>query len=458
MVTIPLGTNDLESASQDVVRIKSRNMYLIENPTSIDGYSRVSRPTLRTVATIGSGPINGVWRSDGCLNGLILVVSQNTLYSLTSLGAAPVVVGNIPGTGYAIFAGSTDRALVCRDGLAYFTDGVTLTQVTIPDNRQVAGVSYIDGLFILTVKGEELFYWIQPEETDPDPLNFASAERYSDDLQGVATISDEIWFFGDNNEEVWQFTGDENAPLSRITGRAYSNGCLDSRCIVTTSLNGIPCVLWVTRQGTVMLAQGVPNKVSNESVDELLRSATNPRAWGFNYNRHSFYVLTTDQFTVCYDLVTGTWSRWDSFQEVNWKAHLGNQLDSIVFAGSCTDNSLYVLEEGVADDNDPVIREIQGSIPVTGRNEKCAVVSCRVNSGWSPVYGFEPVLELRFSDDQRGTWSPYFQCKLGDKGQYNTEVLFRSLGLLSRPGRDFEFRFSEKARFRIDYATMNEAF
>lgn len=457
MVTIPLGTNDLESASQDVVRIKSRNMYLIENPSSIDGYSRVSRPTFNLMATVGTGPIFGIWRTDGCLDGITLIVSGTQLFTFNPNDGTSALVGSLPGTGYVTFAGSTDRALLERDGLVYFTNGTVITQINMPDDRQVRGITYINGLFILTVKDEELFYWIQPEETDPDPLNFAAAERFPDNLQAVSVAFDEIWFLGDNNEEVWQYTGDQNAPFSRITGRAYTNGCVSKDTVVSMTRDGLPCILWVTRTGTVVQAQGTPSKVSNESVDELLRSATNLRAWGFSYNRHSFYILTADQFTVAFDLDTSTWSRWDSYLLVNWKAHLGTQKDSMVYAGDYTSANIYLLEEGVADVNDPVVREIQGRVPLTtSQNYKCYSVSVRVNSGWSPSYGFEPTLEIRWSDDQRGTWSPYVRSSLGDRGQYATDVVFRSLGLIVRPGRDFEFRFSDKARFRIDYATMNE--
>jgi len=343
MVTIPLGTNDLESASQDVVRIKSRNMYLIENPSSIDGFSRVSRPTVRGVYNLGTGPIMGIWRADGCLDGATLVVSGQDLFRW-DLGATANNIGTVPGTGYVSFAGSTDRALVLRDQQVYFTDGITLTYVPMPDNRPVGSIAYMDGLFLLSISGEELFYWIQPEETYPDPLNFASAERFPDNLISIAITSDEIWMLGEDNEEVWQYTGDEGAPMSRISGRAYSNGCLNKDCVVSTTKNGLPCLLWVTGTGTVMMAQGMPAKVSNESVDELLRTATNVRAWPFSYNRHSFYILSADQFTVALDLDTGTWSRWDSFGYSYWRAHLGTQKGPTVYAGDYLSNSISFAE------------------------------------------------------------------------------------------------------------------
>ncbi len=83
-------------------------------------------------------------------------------------------------------------------------------------------------------------------------------------------------------------------------------------------------------------------------------------------------------------------------------------------------------------------------------------LAVRVNAGWSPEYGFEPRLEFRWSDDQGATWSNYRSISLGDRGVYDKDTLVRSLGLIRRPGRNFEFRFSDLARFRLDYAAINE--
>lgn len=456
MTTIPLGTNDLESKSQDFLRLKIRNMYVIQNSVSVDGYSRVSRPTLTKVNNVGSGPIYSLWRDEGALGSLIFVVSGEELYTLSEITGQATLIGSLPGSDLPSFAGSRDRILVVRNGTAYLCDGSTLTPVVMPDDRMVSSCSYIDGYFLLSIVGEELWYWIDMDETAPDALSFASAERYPDDLKAIAVSMDEIWMLGATNEEVWQTSTTDDITFDRIAGRAYSNGILNKDTVVTMNKDGIPCLLWVSATNTVVMAQGVPSKVSNESIEELLRDATNVRCWGFSYNRHSFYVVTSDSFTMAYDLQDGTWSRWDSYGYEYWRAHTGIQIQSLIYAGDYVSNAIYMLEDGVEDDGDPIVREIQGEVMNSGKEYTCNNVSVKVNSGWSPTYGFEPKLEMRWSDDQRATWSTWLQASLGDKGYYSTDVVYRSLGLMVRPGRTFEFRFAAKARFRIDYATMNE--
>ena len=125
MSIIPLGTGDWELPSEDISRVKVRNMYLIENPMSPDEISRVTRPSLQGLRTVGSDPIKALWRQSGAIENRWLIVSGETLYARSTDGTV-IEVGSLPGSGYCDIAADKTRALVARDGLAYFTDGVTL--------------------------------------------------------------------------------------------------------------------------------------------------------------------------------------------------------------------------------------------------------------------------------------------------------------------------------------------
>ena len=463
MPQIPLGNVDWESYSENVSRIKLHNMYIIDNPASPDGLSRVSRPTLNLETSVGSGPIKGMWRQDATFSGDYLIVSGTELYRYASRTGLSAKIGNIPGQGFCQFSGTSDRVVIVRDGVAYSTDGTIITVVQFPDDIPgaptvplIQGVAVINSTFILTIKDTQRFYWISPGDTDPDPLNFASAERLPDDIEAVAISNDEIWFIGTQGPEVWQPTTDPDLPFQRINGRVYSDGCASRDTVVNSVFNGLPCLLWATTTGSVVMAQGSVKKVSNGSVEEALKGATNLRAWSFRANRHDFYILTADQFTFAYNLERGEWSRWDTYLKSYWLAHLGLQDRTDVFAGSATDSRIFRLIEGYDDDGQPVVREISGIVHNTGKPVQCASVAVRVNAGWSPSYSLEPQLELRWSDDQGTTWSEYVSISLGISGTYHQDTIFRSMGLIYRPSRVFEFRFAEKARFRIDYANMNE--
>lgn len=462
---IPLGTSDWASETENYQRFKLHNMYLTTNPLAPDGVSRVSRPALTALTNVGTGPINGIWRQDSTLGGVWLVISGTELFAYNKTTGTSSKIGNVPGTGFCQFAGTTDRVLIVRDGVCYSTDGTALTVILMPDDvapwapavAKVGSVATINSYFILSVLDTDQFYWINPGQTDPDPLSFANAERIPDDIKSVHVISDEIWFVGASGPEVWSVTGDANLPFQRINGRVYSDGCAFRDTSINIVYQGLPAIIWVTDTRSVVIAQGQITKVSDESVEENLKSATNLRAWTFRHNRHDFVVFTCEEFSLVLDLDNGSWAKWDTYLLLNWQAHLGLQDGFDVYAGDSETNQIWTLTaDGISDGPNPIIREVSGAVDNQGKGVPCNNVFAKVNVGWSPVYGFEPVLELRWSDDQGGTWSNYAQAPLGDRGEYRTQVIFRSLGIINRPGRVFEFRFSDFAKFRLDYASMNE--
>lgn len=460
MVSIPLGLGDWESPTQDMSRLKLRNMYVIPNPASPDSVSRVSRPTLTSSYVVGTGPIIGMWSQPNILTGDTLVVSGTQLYRVSST-LTPTLIGNLPGIGKVDIAGTQlegapASVLIVRDGVLYRTDGVTITTIAIPDNQLVASVDTLNGYFIFSIVNSQKFYWLDPGKIVVDPLDFASAERIPDPIVAVRVISDEIWFLGLSGPEVWTATGDAKAPFQRVSGRVYKEGCFNRDTVVATAIGGLPALLWVTDTKAVVKAQGAPSKVSNESVEEILKTADDLSAWLFRYNRHDFYVISSSLFTLVYDITADIWAKWDTYLLPYWVAQSGIQTRSTVYAGSSNSSQIYTLEEGIADDALPVIREVSGYLPGQARPYKAGEVRAYVNSGWSPSYDLTPMLGIRWSDDLGGTWSDYIEASLGNKGEYDAIVSYRSLGLIKGQGRIFEFRMSDKIRFRLDHATLNE--
>lgn len=456
MVTISLGYAEGDSKQEDLARIRLHNMYLTENRYSPDGLARLTRPTLDRFKELSNTPIYGFWRQEGTINNNWFVVCGETLFLIDPITFVETNIGQIPGTDYCVFAGTTDRVLIVRNGVAWSTDGLTVAQINMPDDRPVGSVSTIDGSFLLGQLGAQRFYWIKPGETDPDPLSFASAERTPDSVTSINIISDEIWFLGASGVEVWQTTGDADLPYQRIAGRVYSEGCIDPATAYQANFNGFPCLLWVTEKRAVMMAQGSPARISSKSVEEALRFATNFRSWGFRFNQHDFYVISTDQCTLVYDLTQQIWSKWDSYLHDYWRAHLGVQVDEHVYAGDANLGILWQLTDGFSDDGVMVVRECSGFVLSMNSGEVCSSVNVRMNAGWAPEYTQNPNIEMRWSDDYGFSWTEYFPANIGRKGNYEYDVTWRSLGSYERPGREFEFRFSDFAKFRIDYATMNE--
>ncbi|WP_016744385.1 hypothetical protein [Rhizorhabdus wittichii] len=448
MSEIPLAKGYWADAVNRTDRVRLHNMIVGQNAANqIDGTMHRQRPGMVAHSTIGPGPINFMWRQDGTLGGEYLTVSGGLLYVGSTL------LGYVGTTGISM-AGSPDRVLIVAGGIAYRTDGVSLVAVNMPDDRPASSVRYINGFFLISVADTQLFYWILPGADDPDPLDFASAERMPDAIKSIAISGDTIWFLGAEGEEVWIGTADPDAPFQRVTGRVSNYGCADIGSVV--EINTI--IFWVTAAHQIAAGSGPPQIVSDDAIDGILAVDTAFKAWAFLMGGHTMYVVTTPTITLAYDIRAQIWSRFSSYERENWRGWVGARRETEVLAGDSESGQIWALDWNAWNDADePLVREVSGSVANTGPPFGAASVSLGTSVGWSTSYTEQPVLELRWSDDQGATFSQPRALGLGFKGQYHTDAVVRSLGLIQRPGRTFVWRMTDDALWRVDYARLNEA-
>lgn len=437
-------------ASERTDKLRVHNMLVGMNKASPTGKTYRTRPGLTDAQVVGDGPIRKMWRQEGTLGGQILTVSGDHLF-ITSTD-----MGFVGSEGIQ-FAGSPDRAVIVASGQAWRTDGVTLDLIIMPDDvpgyegipAPVQSVRYINGFFLLSVKESQRFYWIQPFEDDPDPLDFASAERLPDFIVSIALSGDEIWMLGGDGEEVFAVTTDADAPFQSIIGRVYNAGCadIDSVCEIGTVL------AWVSQARNVAVARGEPQPISDDCIVEILSPEPWFKAWWFRMSSHAYYIVTTPSITLVYDFDEQKWYRWSSYGFDYWRCITGCQTGAIVTAGDSQSAQQWTLGFDVTNDaGEPLLRELSGTVDVLGPPETCKSVTLRTVVG----FGNGP-LELKWSDDQGRSWSAWRDIPLGSIGHYGTDAIARSLGQMRRPGRTFVWRYSKDTPYRVDYAAYNEA-
>lgn len=450
MPELKLGEDYWDLASVRTDKIRLHNMIVGENKASPTGKTIRPRPGKTATQEVGTGATRKMWRQEGTLGGAILTVSGNNLFiGTTDMGFV--------GSEGVQFAGSPDRAVVVASGQAWRTDGLTLNLIIMPDDvpgyegtpAPAQSVRYINGFFIISVKGTQRFYWIQPGADDPDPLDFASAERLPDSIVSVALSGDEIWMLGGEGEEVFAVTTDTDAPFQSIIGRVYNAGCadIDSVCEIGTVL------AWVTQARNVAVARGEPQPISDDALAEILSDQSSFKAWSFRMSGHAYYVLTTPTITTTYDFTMQKWYRWSSYERDYWRPVTGAQIGAVVTCGDIESPQQWQLGFDTYNDaGEPLISEVTGTVDVIGAPIGCFSVALRTVVG----FGNGP-LELKWSDDQGRSWSPWRQMPLGTLGNYGRDIVARSLGTMRRPGRTFLFRWSGDSPFRIDYCSVNEA-
>lgn len=453
---IELTKSHYGSLSQSIPEVKLHNMYVSQNPLSPTGYSYITRPVVADFLDFDA-PIRGIFYQQGFLNDLVMVVAGSTLYSVSDTGTK-TAIGNIKGTSICQFASTIYGIGIVTNGFLSIYNGTNIIDVAIPDGNIPATITSLNNYFIIAMQDRNKFYWINPGDTTINPLSFASAEANPDYIVGIKAISDELWIIGRETSEVWAISADPNAPFNRISGRVFNKGCASEHSISAGVFNSLPCLIWVTGNKEVLLSQGSPSKISNDFVEEMLRRSSYFRGWFFQRQRNDFYVLSTDIITLVYDVGNQSWYKWSTLNQNTWKISAGTQKETNLYGVDYLESSkLYRLSEGYVDgDQEWLICEVTGFLPYNKRESlPCMNVQLLPNTGLSSSYLTEPIVELRWSDDQGANWSSYVQASLGARGNTDNRTQFRSLGLVKTPGRRFEFRFSLAEQFRLDYAIMN---
>lgn len=465
MGAVPLGITPYRRRDARTPEVALVNMLIEKDQTNlVDGYLRFQRPGLGVFATAGDGPTRAVFRRLGVINSLYYVVSGPALYSVHPTTKEVRNLGFISGDDICSVDGSATRLIIVADGVAYSWNGTALSTIVVPDidgvTSLISSVIYIAGYFILTVKDSQHYFWLAPGDTNPDALNFASAESAPDNLVKAAKLLDELWLFGEQTTEVWQLTGNADAPFVPIGGRLYEKGCA-SRDTVATLDNTL---FWVSNELIAYRADTAPVRISDHSIEERLRDgeAENLRAWAFQMDGHTLYALRCgDIGTYCYDVENQNWPRFKTYGQETWRAHLGCQTDGDqIIAGDDTDGTLWAFDHTRSNDGGVVLeRELTGGVPIIGAPVKNSSLSLRTATGWAPITGTatDPVVQMRFSDDGGNLWSTWIEAPMGLQGQYYTEVVWRQLGLMRQPGRLYQIRCTDDAIFRASYCRFNEA-
>jgi len=318
-------------------------------------------PGLTALATVGAGPIRGLWT----YGSYGYVVSGNTLYQLDSSWNA-VAKGTVGGTGPVSMADNGTQLFIAANPQGYIYNASTdvFQQITDPDFPGAGTVGYIDGYFTFNEPNSQKI-WVTSllDGTAVDPLEFASAEGNPDNVVAVFVDHREVWVFGSNSTEVWYDAGLLDFPLTRIQGAFNELGCAAPYSIAKMDNQ----VYWLGKdargQGIVYKAAGyIGQRVSTHAIEwQMQEYADLTDAVGYTYQQdgHSFYVLNfpSADTTWVYDVATGAWHERASFANGEFNRHRANSqmfFNSTTVVGDYQNGKIYEFDLNVyADDGAP---------------------------------------------------------------------------------------------------------
>jgi hypothetical protein len=403
-------------------------------------------PGLLNLATIGSGPIRGLWTFSSD-NSTAFVVSGNELYKINTSYAA-TLLGSIPGTGPVSMADNGFQLFIACNGPSYIYNNSTnvFGQIIDPDFPGAVSVGYIDGYFVFNEPNSQRIWVTQLlDGTSIDPTDYASAEGSPDGVVGLIVDHREVWVYGTNSVEVWYDAGTPDFPLQRIQGAFNEIGCISAYTIAKMD-NGL---FWLGAdargQGIVYRANGYTGqRISTHAVEWQIQqygNLTDALAYTYQQDGHSFYVLIfpSANTTWVYDVATGAWHERAGWSDGSFTRHRSNcqmAFNNEIIVGDYQNGNIYAFDLNTYADNGQIQKWLRSwrALP-TGQNnlkrtaQHAMQLDMESGVGLATGQGSNPEVMLRWSDDGGHTWSNYRTTSVGKIGEYYYRVWFRRLGM-----------------------------
>jgi hypothetical protein len=428
-----------------------------------------SRPGLTAFRNYGAGPVRGVFRAPLAHGGGLFVLAGTTAWNVAT-GAA---CGTIPGTDRARFAASEQQMVIVADGTAWLYDGANFNAISNGVLPPVCDVAWLGGRFAFMATGTDTWWYSEIDDAaDETGLDFATAESAPDPNVAVAVLAEELVIFGTQSVEFWQVTANADAPFAPNTGQSYQRGCI-ARDTVAFADNGL---FWVGDDLVVYRVGGVPTRISSSSVEDAIRQCADPttlNAIVVQFEGHEFYVLNIPGVgTYAYDISRigvqaqaygssyerGEWQAWESDGFDTFRGQVAVMLNGVAYVGDMESADLWIMKVGAySDAGGPLKRQGSAFIKVEEGTPRCLniVLHCVVGQASATGPAANPLVEMRFSDDQGQTFGPWRAASLGKTGRYRTRAFWQRLGLLRAPGRLVQVRCSDPVNVVFSHLELN---
>lgn len=441
MPSIPYARGAYQRA--DLPNFRCVNQYIESAPMEPDRVVLVGRPGLVQESNLGASPIRGMLSQPGAFDGDLFAVMGSTLYR----GAT--ALGPISGSTLVDMAASPTQVMIATGTDLHVTAGLTVVDVAFPDGAGVQAVAYLAGYCLAARSGSRRVYF-SFDATAFDGLDYFAAEQDTGAIVGMAVVQELLWVFCERVTEVFQPTGNADAPFQRISGRFYDKGCLDRNTIA----RGDNSVFWVTNEGFVARADASPQRVSQHGIDERIAATEVGQfsAWQWSWKGHSFYTLRTAQGSFTYDAATREWHECASLGLTAWRAWIGLERNGEVLAGDAVTGTIWRLDDSALQDNGVAIE--RWVTAMTGRGLVRSLM-LDLSTGRSASYTEPPYVEMRISRDDGQTFGSWRRRSMGVKGKFRTRAVWLRCGLSDTRGI-VEFRLTDAAPWEIYDILANE--
>ena len=270
-ITLPIMRGDNIADNADYRDSLPVNYTVIMKPVrGANGYLR-THPGIRSFATGLGKDRAGYWNER---QSRLFRVSGQNLIQVEDNGTI-VDLGAVTGTDRASMAHSFDSQSIVADGKWWLYDGTSLTQQTDTNLGTPIDHTWIDGFYFFT-DGESLYHTSALDETQIDPLDFATSEFSPDPTLAVDRTSDNLVIvFNRYTTEWFRNVATDNFAFQRLQNKAIKCGVVGTHA--ETEMESQFYVLGGGREEDIsvhILAGGAYQSIASKEVDEIIGSYT----------------------------------------------------------------------------------------------------------------------------------------------------------------------------------------
>lgn len=412
--------------------LETVNMFV--EASQSQGVVMQSRPPLKQVAEIGSGPVRASVVRDGVFSGDRFTISGSNAYRGTTL------LGAITGTGPASIAVRAGEVLFNAGGPLYSYNGTNFIEVTFPDDSNVTKIFYTSGYFIALEAGTG--YWFFSAVNDGrtwDALDFAEVETEPDAILDAVVLDGVIAFGGKNSIEFWAPTGNADLPFSPIQQRVFEQGVIAAGCMVQDDNT----FFWIGADKIPYRNGDVPQAIGGDFLVERIEASATYRMYLLQDQRHKFVCIRLDNETWAYDITTGEPTEFRSYGRDNFRCgpDFGDDETGKVWEFGEYGSATETLVERIVTAGERLLApKVYDNVTV-----ECEVGTTPYLTG---TYA-EPTIEFRTSDDGGNVWEDWLSDTLGEQGDYRKIIEYRALGMFNLPGFLSQIRVTDPVPFRL---------
>lgn len=408
-----------------------------------------------TPGLVSKFTLSGVARGILGTQANLYAVAGSTFYKLDTSGATLYSGSILTSFGNVGMASNPTQVIVVDGTAGYIFASGSITPIAasgFPNGAKT--VTFVGSYFVVEQPGTQQF-WVSGvfDGTSWNPLAFASASQYSDNLLAVDAYISNLVLFSERHVEFWQNVGTTPQPFAPILSATSEYGLVAvyGRAHINNS------IIFVAHnpQGTTQICQIIGYAVqviSTPDLDAIIQSFTKTDdavALAYVTNGHPMCQITfpsagTRGRSFLYDCITGIWSETQTGLTSEYaQRHTGNF--ATYFAGDTyvsdykTGNIYNFSPTQYTDNGTTILREIctrhaSNDFNVFGVDE--VYIDMETGVGLNSGQGVNPQLSIECSKDNGRTWGPPIIGYLGALGNYLARVIWRRFG----SARDFVFR------------------